>query len=244
MRDAVFKGVELGTPTTLEAVNPLQRDQRLVDANNAEARIALAEKEAASIAQVARDMIAKARERAEEIIAEAQEQADTVTAEATDKGFQEGHEAGLQQGYEAAALETMELLQAATIVMEGVKVAERISLTTCEPQAIALMEGILKEVSAHVWEHMPVDILKESWSRAVRVHGIKKESTLLLHPAHLQMIEALGDEAQALLSALPNTQFKTDHNIPMDAVYVLNDEKNLELTLASTIRELCKELST
>ena len=187
-------------------------------------------------------MIAKARERAEEIIADAQEQANAVTAEATQRGFDEGRESGVQEGYEAAALETMELLQAANTLMDGVKQSEASRLQHCEQDAVNLMEGIVKEVSLHVWEHMPADVLQEAWQRAVKVHTIKKESTLLLHPAHLQMLEALGDDAQRLVEQCPGVQFKTDPHIPMDAVFVLNDDKNLDLTLSSAVRELCSEI--
>jgi flagellar biosynthesis/type III secretory pathway protein FliH len=253
MRENVFKEVSLGKPVELHSLNPLEeealRDLKilLTEAHKTRASLmAEAEKEAEKILEQAhldaRAFVEKAHKRAEEIEAKAQMSFDAIEAQATQKGYDEGFESGVSQGYEAAALETMELLEAAKLMLEGAKQVEAHRLEKAEAQAVHLMSLVLKEASLVVWQELPQHVLVEAWKRAVEVHALKGDITLLIHPVQLQLIEALGQEALQLVQQLPNTTLKTDAHLPTDAIYLLNNEVNLNLSLSAVIQELCQAL--
>ena len=255
MRENVFKEVILGKPVELHSINPAEeealRDIKilLTDAHKTRASLMAdaqgeAEKVLAQASQEARALIEKAHKRAEEIESQGRVTLETLEADAKQKGYDEGFESGVSQGYEAAAMETMELLQAAQLMLDGAKRIESQRLETLEAQAVNLMGLILKEASAVVWEGVPHHVLVEAWKRAVQIHAIKGEITLLIHPVQLQLIEALGDEAIQLVQNLPNTTIKTDIHLPTDAIYLLNSDVNLNLSLSSVIQALCQDLLT
>ena len=253
MKENVFKQVSLGKPVELHSLNPAEeealRDIKilLTDAHKTRASIMQdAQKEAeqvlAKASEEARALIEKAHKRAEAIEAETQTRLEVVEKEAQEKGYAEGYESGVSQGYEAAALETIELLQAAQLMMQGATQIETERLQKAEAKAVELMGLVLKEASFVVWQHIPQQVLEEAWRKAIQTHAIKNHCTLLVHPVQLQLIEALGEEAMQMIQSLPNTSIKTDSHLPTDAIYLLNDEGNLNLSLSSVIQELCQDL--
>jgi flagellar assembly protein FliH len=253
MKDKVFKQVTLGQPVELHSLNPAEeealRDIKilLTDAHKTRASIMQnaqqeAEEVLAKASEEARALIEKAHKRAEAIEAETQTRLDVLEKEAQEKGYNEGYESGVSQGYEAAALETMELLQSAQLMIQGAKDIETERLQKAEAKAVDLMNLVLKEASFVVWQQVPHQVLEEAWRKAVQTHAIKGHCTLLIHPVQLQLIEALGEEALELVQSLPNTSLKTDAHLPTDAIYLLNDEVNLNLSLGSVIHELCQDL--
>jgi flagellar assembly protein FliH len=253
MRENVFTEVTLGNPVELRSMNPAEeealRDIKilLTDAHKTRASLMSDAQEEAErvVAQArleARALLEKAHTRAEEIEAESRLSLENLEAEAKQKGYDEGFESGVSQGYEAAALETMELLEAAKLMLEGAKRIETQRLEHTEAQAVHLMGMVLKEASLVVWQNVPHQVLVEAWKRAVQVHALKGDMTLLIHPVQLQLIEALGEEALQLVQNLPNTTLKTDAQLPTDAIYLLSNEINLNLSLSSVIQELCQDL--
>jgi flagellar biosynthesis/type III secretory pathway protein FliH len=253
VKETVFQQVSLGQPVKVNPVNPVEasgeyRVGQLLGSAESTARdmIATAERQAQKI-------LNEAHETARRVVEQAHQRASTIEEEATAKQDEVyetlrleaealGRETGITQGYEAAALETMELLQAAQTVLTGVQDVEQERLKTVDKKAVGLMQEVLKSVSKTVWQHMPETMLLEMWQEAVRVYALKGSTTLLVHPAQLQMIEALGDEATSLLQQLPGVRLKTDATLRVDAVYLMHDDHNLNLTLASVIEQHCQEL--
>jgi flagellar biosynthesis/type III secretory pathway protein FliH len=249
VKETVFQQVPLGQPVQVTPVNTVEasgeyRVGQLLGSAEGTARdiIATAERNAKAILntahETARSVVEQAHQRATAIEAEQEDRFETLRLEAEALG----REAGISQGYEAAALETMELLNAAQTVLKGVKEVEEQRLNAIDAKAIALMQDVLKAVSKTVWQGVPASILAEAWTEAVRVYALKGSTTLLIHPAQLQMIEALGEEAAALLEALPGVRLKTDATLNVDAVYLLHEDHNLNLTLASVIERQCQTL--
>jgi flagellar biosynthesis/type III secretory pathway protein FliH len=245
VNDPVFKQVTLGQPIRVHAEQALQGAVgKVVSAADLKAKEILeaAEADAQALVQEARAIVEAAHQRAAAIEADALAQREAVFESTRQEAQAQGMELGLSQGYEAAALETMELLQAATTLMEGVKKTEAQRLIAMEPLAVQLMQAVLKAASRVVWERVPHHVLVEAWQEAVRIHGIKGESTLLIHPAQIQMLEALGEDAQQLLTRMPGVALKTDATLAVDATYLLHSETNLNLTLASLLENLCRTL--
>jgi flagellar biosynthesis/type III secretory pathway protein FliH len=253
VKETVFQQVSLGNPVKVNPVNPVEASgeyrmgQLLAEAESA-ARGILANAE-----RQANRLLEEAHETARRVVEQAHQRAGAIEEEAIDE--QEGRfetlrleaealgrEAGISQGYEAAAMETMELLQAAQMLLNGVKDVEQQRLKAIEAKAVSLMREILKSVSKTVWQRVPEALLVECWQEAVRVYALKGNTSLLVHPAQLQMIEALGEEAATILEQLPSVCLKTDANLRVDAVYLMHDDHNLNLTLASVIEKQCQEL--
>ncbi|XVJ50704.1 MAG: hypothetical protein HEQ32_00890 [Vampirovibrio sp.] len=255
MKDKVFKQVTLGEAVELDIIRPMEeaalRDLKILLTDAHKTRASIMEdiqKEAEALqeksSQEARALVEKAYKRADAIELEIRTELVPLQEEAQKKGYDEGYEAGLSQGYEAAAVETMELLQVAQALLENAKRIEGQRLEQVEAKAVHLMSLILKEASAAVWQRIPQHILVEAWKQAIHMHALKGDMTLLIHPVQLQLIEALGEEAVELVRTLPNTTIKTDVHLPTDAMYLMNDDVNLNLSLSSVLQALCEELLT
>ncbi|MBY0403894.1 MAG: hypothetical protein K2X66_08340 [Cyanobacteria bacterium] len=185
----------------------------------------------------ARLLIEAAQKRAQALIEEGESQRESIMQQASEQGEASGFGKGYEQGFSQIQAETVELLEGARTILEGSYEAKNQILKASRRNMAEVIRYLSTRIFHQAIELNPVHLLNIV-DEAVESLHLTGRVKIAVSPDCLENLRQFSPESQMALNRLTRLEFLTDKQLDMTEVFVLNQDGNFNLSIASQVSKL------
>lgn len=241
------KQITMGEPLKIENESAFRNELEASLATMTQSRLQDAETQAEQIVKEAqaqaKALVEKAKEEADALVAQAKADDQEIRERAREEGFKEGFEEGYADGRNAAEEEAVSLLESAQALVQGAYLAEQRVLKDFEPQALDLIQYVLKKILGEHFDGKP-----EAWLTLLE-HGLDSlyltgKVKLVLNPSLLHELKVYSSKTKNGLEAFTRIELIPDLLLNEQQMYVIGQEGCFDLSPDSQMKLLLEPINS
>lgn len=207
---------------------------------------AVLQKAAKDAMQTAQDIIAEARNRAvkeaQAILQDAESRRDAVLRQAYQEGEHEGYERGYTDAFQKSEAEAVQMLQSASVLLEGAYAARDRVMRGFQKQALELVRYIAGRVVRRELETNLPEGLLNMIAHAIEDLRLTGKIKLVISAEAMQQLQSYGEGTANALERLSRFQLTTDPQLTLTEIFISGEEGCFLIHPETEIRNLTEVL--